>query len=293
LGAARGIARRRVPAAPAANPGCAARPAGQAPPIEAVRPRAEDWSTLVGMVPAEGPPLIEGLQSSLFFETPEQTYARVFHELKPRTPAPELRVEFCRFANADSFVRLHDGRLEVRISDLLEGAPAPVFEALAFILLGKLYRKPVPRHYSYRYRIYLNRRDVRRQANLVRQIRGRKFVSGPQGEFHNLADIFERLNREYFDGLLGCPQLGWSRGVSRGMLGHFDPAHNAIIISRVFDRAAVPALALDYVMFHEMLHLQYPVDHSGARRRVHTREFREAERRFPHRLEAKDIIKRL
>jgi predicted metal-dependent hydrolase len=77
------------------------------------------------------------------------------------------------------------------------------------------------------------------------------------------------------------------------MLGHFDPAHNAIIISRVFDRAAVPALALDYVMFHEMLHLQYPVDHSGARRRVHTREFREAERRFPHRLEAKDIIKRL
>jgi hypothetical protein len=245
------------------------------------------------MVPAEGPPLIEGLQSALFFETPEQTYARVFRELKPRTAAPELRVEFCRFANADSFIRLRDGRLEVRISDLLEGAPAPVFEALAFILLGKLYRKPVPRLYSYRYRIYLNRRDVRRQANLVRQIRGRKFVSGPEGEFRNLAEVFDRLNREFFDGLLGCPQLGWSRQVTRGMLGHFDPAHNAIIISRVFDRAAVPALALDYVMFHEMLHLRHPVDHSGTRRRVHTREFREAEKRFPHRREAKEIIKRL
>ncbi len=46
-------------------------------------------------------------------------------------------------------------------------------------------------------------------------------------------------------------------------------------------------------MFHEMLHLQHPVDHYGARRWVHTREFREAEKKFPHRKEAKEIIKRL
>ena len=238
-------------------------------------------------------PLIEGLQSSLFFETPEQTYARVLRTLRPRSAVPELRVEFCRFANADSFIRLVDGRLHVRISDLLEGAPAPVFEALAYILLGKLYRKPVPRLYAHRYRLYLNRRDVRRQATLVRQIRGRKFVSGPQGEFYNLAEVFDRLNREFFDGLLGCPLLGWSRRPSRSMLGHFDPAHNAIIISRLFDRAEVPGLALDYVMFHEMLHLQHPVDHSRARRCVHTKEFREAEKKFPKRREAKEIIKRL
>ena len=34
-------------------------------------------------------------------------------------------------------------------------------------------------------------------------------------------------------------------------------------------------------MFHEMLHLRYPVDHHGVRRRVHTREFRAAEKTFP------------
>ena len=58
---------------------------------------------------------------------------------------PEMHVEFCRFANADSFIRLDSGSLRVRISDLLAAAPAPVMEALAFILLGKLYRKPVAR----------------------------------------------------------------------------------------------------------------------------------------------------
>jgi hypothetical protein len=236
---------------------------------------------------------MQDLQSSLFFETAVEIYARVFRELKPRTPLPELTIEYCRFANADSFIRLESGRLHVRISDLLEGAPAPVTEALAYILLGKLYRRPVARVYARRYRLYLNRRDMRRQAHLVRQIRGRKFVSGPRGQVHDLEAIFERLNTRFFNGLLGRPQLGWSRGASRSMLGHFDPSHNAIIVSRIFDRPEAPPLTLEYVMFHEMLHLRYPVDYSGARRRVHTKEFREAEKEFPGIKEAKQALKKL
>ncbi len=77
------------------------------------------------------------------------------------------------------------------------------------------------------------------------------------------------------------------------MLGHFDPSHNAIMISRIFDRQETPLLALEYVMFHEMLHLRYPVDHSGMRRSVHTKEFKEAEKKFPQLKEAKEILKRL
>ena len=76
-------------------------------------------------------------------------------------------------------------------------------------------------------------------------------------------------------------------------MGHFDPSHNAIVISRIFDRPQTPVLALQYVMFHEMLHLRYPVDHNGSRRRVHTKEFREAEKKFPGLKEAKEILKRL
>ncbi|HLY19300.1 MAG TPA: hypothetical protein VKR61_18870 [Bryobacteraceae bacterium] len=236
---------------------------------------------------------VSGFQSALLFERPEEIYARVFREFKPRTPLPRITVEFCRFANADSFIRLDSGSIHVRISDLLEGAPAPILEALAHILLGKLFRRPAARIYSHRYRLYLNRRDVRRQAHLVRQIRGRKFVSGPQGKHYNLEAVFEALNAEHFQSMLARPQLGWSRGVSRSMLGHFDPSHNAIIISRIFDGAAVPPLALEYVMFHEMLHLRYPVEHNGARRRVHTREFRQAEKQFVKLKEAKQLLKNL
>lgn len=233
------------------------------------------------------------VESGLPFETPEQIWTRVFRELKPRGKPPQVRVEFCRFANADSFARLKDGRLEIRISDLLESAPAPILEALAHILLGKLLRRPVPRLYAHRYKLYLNRRDMRRSMHLVRQIRGRKFLSGPRGTQYNLEEIFEELNARYFHGLMARPLLGWSRRASRTTLGHYDPSHNAIIVSKLLDNAAVPRLAVEYVLFHEMLHLEFPAQSQGAQRRFHTRAFREAERAYPLLKEGKELLKRL
>jgi predicted metallopeptidase len=66
-----------------------------------------------------------------------------------------------------------------------------------------------------------------------------------------------------------------------------------IIISGIFDDFRTPRLALEYVMFHEMLHLHYPVDHSGARRCVHTPDFKAHEKLFPKLKEAKELLKKL
>lgn len=231
------------------------------------------------------------LQSAIFFETPEEILYRVFRELKPRTPVPAIRLKFCRFANANSSVRWDESGLEFRITDVLEGAPAAILESLGHILMSKLLRRPSPRAHSERYRRYLNRKEMRRSLQLVKQTRGRKFVSGPQGERYDLGQIFDELNHVYFHGLMAQPLLGWSRRPSRVMLGHYDPSHNAIILSRMLDSPDVPKLAVEYIMFHEMLHLRFPVEHRGARRCVHTREFKQAEKQFRSLQEAKQLLK--
>jgi hypothetical protein len=219
--------------------------------------------------------------------------ARVFAQLRPRTPVPPIEVEFCRFANPDSYIHLNDGRLRLRLTDMLEGGPAPILEALLFILLGKLFRKPIPGIYARRYRAYFNRREVRRSVNLLRQMRGRKFASQPQGTHYDLEAIFEDLNVRFFHGLLARPRLGWSRRRSRTTLGHYDPSHNAIIISKLLDSPSVARLALEYVLFHEMLHLCFPARQHGPWRRVHTRELQQAERSFPQLKEAKELLRKL
>jgi hypothetical protein len=236
---------------------------------------------------------VHSLESTLFFETPEQIYIRVFRQLKPRTPVPHVTVEFCEFANANSFIRLENGAIAVRITDLLKDAPAPVMEALAVILLSKLYRKPVPRAFAHRYRLYLNRRDIRHEMQRIKRERGRKHINDPRGECYDLLELFEEINFRFFGGLMARPELGWTRRVSRTTLGHYDPSHHAIVLSSILDRPAVPRLAVEYVMFHEMLHLRYPVDHKGSRRCVHTPEFKAAEKQFPQLSEAKEALKHL
>ncbi len=200
------------------------------------------------------------------FEAPAEIYKRVYRVLKPRTAVPEVVIRFEKFAGVNSSICLRDGKLLVRISDMLDGAPASVHEALAFILLCKLLRREIPRAFSHRYRLFLNRRDMRNRALIARQERGRKLHLGAKGEFHDLEKIFEELNRVYFQGLMARPALGWSLRRSRTRLGHFDPSHNAIVISRIFDQPHLDSVVLEYVMFHEMLHLRFPVEHRGARR---------------------------
>ena len=233
------------------------------------------------------------LESAIFFETPEQIYGRVFRTVRPRTAVPQMSVEFCAFANANSFIRLTNGAIEVRISDVLRDAPAPVMEALAFILICKLYRKPVPRSCSHRYRMYLNRRDVRHEMQRVKRERGRKHLADPKGRCYDMVELFEDLNLRFFGGMMARPALGWSLRPSRSTLGHYDPSHHAIVLSSILDRPEVPKIAVEYVMFHEMLHLRHPVDHRGARRCVHTPEFKAAEKEFPALKEAREALKHL
>jgi len=114
-----------------------------------------------------------------------------------------------------------------------------------------------------------------------------------KGHYYNLEEIFERLNRQFFHGLLGRPVLTWSAHSARRMLGHYDAAHNTIVVSRVFDRADTPLYAVEYLLFHEMLHLKHPVQVRGGRRCVHSREFQREEKMFPELDKVKEYLKRL
>ena len=221
--------------------------------------------------------------------------AEIFHEayreLRPRAPAPPLHACFYPFVSINNTIRMRQGEIYIRLSDLLEGAPDAVLHSIAHILLAKLYRKPVDRTHSARYRRYIAGHDVSAKARLVRQMRGRKHIRSARGHHYHLEEIFDDLNRRFFHGLMGRPQLTSSQNHARSSLGHYDPAHNTIVISRVFDHPRVPRYAVEYILFHEMLHLKHPVRLRGNRRCVHSREFLAEEKSFPELEKARGFLK--
>ena len=222
-----------------------------------------------------------------------EIFQETYQELRVGSSLPELKVEFFAFANVNNTIRLRKGKLLVRLSDLLEGAPENVLRAIAHILLAKIYRRQVDRGHAARYRKYVASHEIVRKAHLVRQMRGRKRLHSPQGHFYDLDTVFEDLNRRFFHGLMARPRMSWSATKTRRILGHYDPAHNAIIISRIFDHPAMPRFVLEYIVYHEMLHLRHPVKLRGSRRCVHSAEFQAEEKLFPRAAEAEAFLKRL
>ena len=222
-----------------------------------------------------------------------ELFQETYSELRPGTAPPEIKIEFFAFANVNNTIRLREGRLLVRLSDLLEGAPESILRAIAHILLAKMYRKPIDRGHAARYRKYIGSHELVRKAHLVRQMRGRKMLRSARGHFYDLDAIFEDLNTRFFHGLMARPRMSWSQNKTRRILGHYDPAHNAIIISRIFDHSVVPQFVLEYIVYHEMLHLKHPVKLRGSRRCVHSSEFQAEEKLFPRVDQANAFLKRL
>lgn len=208
------------------------------------------------------------------------------------------RVTFYPYVSTKSTVRERGGRLHVRISDHLLGAPDPVIEGVVSILLSRVHRVPLARAdpaavAAYQEHVGSHRAERRRQAS--RQERGRKFLD-PVGDHRSLLESYLRVCLEMDLAVPQAPTLSWSKTRSRRRFGHWDADHGCIVISRVLDDAQVPEFVLDYVVYHEILHIILPPERGGGRtgrRRVHPPEFKAAERRFARWKEAEGWLGKL
>lgn len=193
---------------------------------------------------------------------------------------PSIEARFYPYAGLSSTIRLRQGRLYARVSDLLSLAPTDVLYSLACILVSKLYRLKVPAETERVYRHYASQPAVLNATDETRRNRGYKITSSPKGKTYDLTEMFERLNARYFGGRLNKPQLSWSQKPARRLLGHHDHVHNAIIISRALDSPKIPRFVVEYVLYHEMLHVKHPAEQQGSRTVYHGRKFRADEKRF-------------
>jgi SprT-like family len=228
-------------------------------------------------------------QSSLHLK---RVFSEAFRQYDRRT-IPHIEVRFYPYAGLHHTIRVRSGRVYVRLSDLFVGAPPEVIRALAYILVGRLLSKKAPAAYEQVYRSYAMSPQVLRASEIARRQRGRKVLTSASGKVYDLEKMFARLNRRYFDEQVEKPVLTWSRRRSRHILGHHDSAHKAITISKALDSSTVPEWFVEYILFHEMLHIVHPARMINGRRRYHTAAFRADEQRFRRYHQAQEWLDRV
>jgi len=214
------------------------------------------------------------------FSDIKQFYEEAFRVLDAKRAAPEIEISFYPYVGINHTIRVRQSKVYVRLAEISESATLDVQRALAFILVAKLLRKKIPPSATEIYQSFVKSREMQIKAVENRRAKGRKIITTATGKNYNLEEIFARLNQTYFKNAIEKPTLSWSARKTYRILGHHDSTHQAIIISKSLDDVKVPRYVVEYVVFHEMLHIFHPTTHRDGRRYNHTPQFRRDERKF-------------
>ncbi len=217
-------------------------------------------------------------------------YEEAFQVLDGKNETPKIEVVFYPYVGINHTIRLRNGKIYIRLAEICRAAPLDAQRALAFILVAKLRRKKIPPLAAEIYRSFVRSREMQSKAVENRRAKGRKIITSPRGEVYDLEEIFARINQAYFQSSIQKPTLSWSARKTFRILGHHDSTHQTIIISKTLDDVKVPRYVVEYVVFHEMLHIFHPTTHRDGRRYNHTPQFRRDEKKFTYFSEAENWI---
>ena len=223
----------------------------------------------------------------------ETLFQRIFTRLNCEGRPPRFKVEFYPYSSLVLTIRRREDVVYVRFSDLLHRAPLTVLEAAAALLLSRVYRRRAPKSLVAPYLDYARSTRTRERMNRMRSGRVRLSPVSPQGAHYDLHKLFDELNQKYFEGRLQRPHIGWSSKSWRRQFGCYDPGPNQILLNRRMDRPGIPQCVVEYVLYHEMLHVKHPTRRSGCSMLSHSPEFRAEEKRFTEYSKARKLLDHL
>ena len=186
-------------------------------------------------------------------------------------------------------IALEGGMIRFSIAGTLRNAPHEVLKILGLILLARLFRYKVDYKIRRIYNAWVQENVLAQRQRLVRAP-SKRYTA--KGDYFDLEDVFTRINHLYFGGELPKPVLGWSLKKAYTRLGFYCAERNLLVISRIFDSRKTPPNVLEYLMYHEMLHIRFPVKTINGRRQIHGKEFRKIEQTFPEFKKIQNWIKK-
>jgi hypothetical protein len=189
--------------------------------------------------------------------------------------------EYAKYSSLKATAKIEGGTLKVRVSDGFQAASREELYGLALHLCGSLFNRKPPREAESYLRFISSKRAAELNHSLTRRS-GRKKANKVVGKNYDLSKVVERLLKDYrevFEGVK-IPEFTWSSRRGRRVLGWHDDAWNRVTVNKALDSKRVPPHVLDYVVYHEMLHAKHEVKYGAKRRTIHTRAFKEDEKKF-------------
>jgi predicted metal-dependent hydrolase len=130
------------------------------------------------------------------------------------------------------------------------------------------------------------RRFINQNTHCLKKRPLRRVKLKTQGKYYNLLDMYQALNKEYFEERI-VASITWGtkgprRAAQKMTLGSYSSHSTTIRINPVLDSKRVPRYFLEYIIYHEMLHADMGNETDAGRCLVHPQKFRKREKLFKH-----------
>jgi hypothetical protein len=163
-------------------------------------------------------------------------------------------------------IRLSGGNIQLNLSKKWKGVSNDIQVGIVQELLLKILKKRLKP-------LRTNTQNMELYNIFMKKIH----IAAPKTDIDPiLEESFDRVNLEYFYGILEKTNLKWAFP-SLSKLGSYEYGTDTIMISKVLEGEQE---MMDYVMYHEMLHKKHKFKKSGSRSYHHTSEFRKDEKSF-------------
>lgn len=170
-------------------------------------------------------------------------------------------------------IRLIKGVFIVRLQRIFLTADTVILDELARFIINKKTLTPNINAF------------IREKYDIIKLKKTQRTINiRPIGRYHNLIEIYNQINEEYFEGMIPS-RITWGkkptkRLVKTKILGSYNRITDIITINQTLDSKKVPLFYLSYIVYHEMLHAHLGVRKKGKRYLSHTKKFREQEQCF-------------
>jgi len=170
----------------------------------------------------------------------------------------------------------------LRIHEIFRMAPAGLALIISEVIEGRL--QPWPREIDAYIQQHMH--DLQRMQPTTGHERT---LLQTAGRFHNIRQIFEEFNRDYFNNSVKS-QLAWMLPKSRRPrslhLGNYTEQSDIIKIHPILDSREVPRYVIADTIFHEMTHAFLKTRTRNGRRITHGRDFWKKMEEYPQHAQA-------
>ncbi len=173
--------------------------------------------------------------------------------------------------------------------------PDEVIFALIFTLLARLKKRAQTQEYKIQHGILINFLKDIANAEHQKLVLARRAQCIPEGLSYNLKDLVKEV-------ILSFPNLfqdislnsdilvTWGKRITYKRFGLWHSQSRIIEISKTLDSPIVPKYVVNFILYHELLHVIRGVKKG---KRHHDAQFRTLERKYPQYKEANEFLRKI